>query len=48
MELFEGPTEVLFYNSSDKTYHRAGGVLYSDFVLREFRLLLGDANAVYQ
>ena len=48
VELFEGPTEVLFYNSSDKTYHRAGGVLYSDFVLREFRLLLGDANAVYQ
>ena len=48
IELFEGPTQVLLYNSEDKTYHRAGGVLYSEYVLREFRGLLGEENAVYQ
>lgn len=48
VELFEGPTQVLIYNSADKTYHKSGGVLLSDYVLNEFCCLLGRENVVYQ
>lgn len=47
VEIFEGSTAVVFYDSSAKKYLQSGlGVDASDYVLQQIRTLLGSENVV--
>lgn len=47
VNIFEGPTSVIFYDSSVGKYHSySSGIALSDFLMRELRDLLGSENVV--
>ncbi|MCI6502166.1 MAG: DNA polymerase III subunit alpha [Clostridia bacterium] len=49
IEIFEGNIPVVFYQKEDKSYFAySRGVALSDFLLAEFKSLLGDDNVIYQ
>ena len=46
-ELFEGDFPAFFYYADEKRYESSPmGVALSDYVLRQFRALLGDENVI--
>ena len=47
VEIFEGATEVIFFDSSNKQYHPSGlGFDATDYTLKQLRDLLGNENVV--
>ena len=47
-ELFDGAFPTFFYYADEKRYETAPlGVALSDYVLRQFRALLGEENVIY-
>jgi hypothetical protein len=48
VEIFEGETTVMLFDSETKQYINLGsGAEISDFLIRELKTLLGDENVVY-
>ena len=47
VEIFEGATEVIFFDSSTREYHPSGlSFDMTDYTVKELKLLLGDENVV--
>ena len=47
VEIFEGTTEVVFFDSSTKQYKSSGlGLDATDYTIKQFKILLGDENVV--
>ena len=45
--IFDGAFRVCYYDSEKKTYiKRTGGIVLSDYLLKEFKTLLGTENVV--
>ena len=47
VEIFEGNTAVMLYNSQNKQYVAFGGADITPFLMSELKKLLGDENVVY-
>ena len=47
VEIFEGATEVIFFDSSNKQYHPSGlGFDATDYTIKQLESILGDGNVV--
>ena len=47
VEIFEGTTEVVFFDSSNKQYHPSGlSFDMTEYTIKQLKLLLGDENVV--
>jgi DNA polymerase-3 subunit alpha len=47
VEIFEGTTEVVFFDSSNKQYHPSGLLFdMTEYTIKQLKLLLGDENVV--
>ena len=47
VEIFEGETEVIFFDSSSKQYKPSGlGFDITDYTIKQLKALLGDENVV--
>jgi DNA polymerase-3 subunit alpha len=49
IDIFDGYTQVVFYQMDEKTYFTySSGIALSDFVMGELKEILGDSNVIYK